>query len=168
MHAFKLNKLHKLIFSSLIFVVYLTIMYYTKDYASSRYQVRVATSLYALSYFFPFLIFPLALSNMFSNFLIAQLGLWDMVGGFAVGLLTAYIISLCGKKRLNYLLVAPPIVLIPALFVPLWLSYIKGFPYITLLITIGIGQMVPATIGMLLTGCIDSVNSKLKINTNCS
>lgn len=160
MHTQNLNPLTKIFLSCTIILLYLGIMYFTQDYSFGKYQVRIATSLYAFSYFYPFLIYPLAFANSLSNVLMGGLGILDMVGGFAVGLLTTYIITLISKKQYNYLWTALPIVIIPGFSVAMWLSPLLNVPYLFLVFSVSTGQMVPATLGILLIDMMNFLNRK--------
>lgn len=138
----------KLTISGIVIAIYIVIMFFTQNFAFGQYQVRVATSIYALAAIYPFLIIPLGLANFLSNTIMGGLGIFDMVGGFIVGILTAY--ACYRLAKINIILVAIPIILIPALVVPIWLSYLINVPYIALAISIGIGQIIPGIIGALL------------------
>ena len=129
---------------------YIAVMYITQGFAFGPYQMRVATALYATSYLFPYLIVPLALANSLSNTLMGGLGIFDIVGGFGVGLVTAGLVALPKKRNLPMWLVIPPIILAPGLIVPLWLAPITGLPYWALVINISIGQTPPAILGYIL------------------
>jgi uncharacterized membrane protein len=140
----------KLAVSGLAVAFYVVVMWATQSFAFREYQIRVATSLYALSALFPFLILPLGISNMLSNILLGGLGPLDALGGFAAGVLTAS--AVYGIKRLgwNEMLIALPIILIPGLLVPIWLSYLLGLPYGVLAASICVGQIVPGILGVIL------------------
>lgn len=128
--------------------LYIVVMYLTQNFAFGQYQIRIATSLYALAAIHPFLILPLAAANLLSNALMGGFGLPDMIGGFVAGLLTAggcFLLS-----RIHRSLVALPILLIPTLLVPLWLSALINVPYGLLVVSIGIGQIIPSLVGILL------------------
>ena len=148
-----LNKRNKkikiLTLSAIIMAMYIVLMYTTSSFAFGPYQIRIATSIYALSYIFPFLIIPLGLANSMSN-LIGGLGLHDIIGGFIVGLLTCGCIALLQRFKLTKLLVIPVIIVIPGFIVPIWLSPITGLPYLTLVISLCIGQTLPAIVGYIL------------------
>ena len=79
----------KLTISAAVLAVYVIVMLLTQSLAFGQYQVRVATSLYALAAIHPFLIVPLGFANLLSNTIMGGLGPIDMVGGLVVGLLTA-------------------------------------------------------------------------------
>ena len=144
-----MKKTKILCISAVITALYVTVMYLTQSFAFGSYQIRIATSLYSLSYFFPFLIVPLGLANLFGN-VIGGLGILDLVGGFAVGIVTSGGVYLVRKFRLPDLLVILIIILGPGLIVPVWLSYILEIPYFVLVISLCIGQIIPAVTGYLL------------------
>ncbi|MFT9493521.1 QueT transporter family protein [Anaerosolibacter sp.] len=140
----------KITISGIVMAVYITTMFLTQGFAFGQYQIRIATSLYALSAIFPFLIVPMGLSNLLSNTLMGGLGLLDMMGGFIVGIITSGAIYLTKKYKMNDWLIAVPIILGPGLIVPIWLSYLLNVPYNILASSIVIGQIVPAIVGVLL------------------
>lgn len=125
-------------------------MYFTSGFAFGQYQIRIATSLYALSAVYPFLIIPLALANMLSNILLGGLGILDIVGGFIVGLVTTVAVYLVSKFNLNDIFIGVALVLGPGLVVPIWLSRILNVPYIVLAVSLCIGQLFPAIIGVII------------------
>lgn len=135
--------------SGLIIAMYVGIMYVTQSFAFGAYQIRIATCLYSLSYFFPFLIVPLGLANFLSNFL-GGMGLWDIVGGTIVGILASGGVSLVRKFKLPATFIIPIIIFVPGLIVPLWLSTIIGVPYPILVLSLCIGQVFPAIVGYVL------------------
>lgn len=53
-------------------------------------------------------------------------------------------------RKINKYLVALPILLIPSLVVPAFLSSMINVPYIALAISIGVGQILPSIVGILL------------------
>jgi uncharacterized membrane protein len=138
----------KITVSGLVMAIYIVIMYFTQSFAFGQYQIRIATSLYAMAAVYPFLTVPLGLANFLSNTLMGGLGLPDMIGGLIAGLVTA---GLCGYlRKINIYLAALPILVVPSLLVPIWLSYIINVPYAALVVSIGIGQIIPAAAGVLL------------------
>ena len=143
------TKTQKLTFSAIVAAAYMAIMIITQGFAFGAYQIRIATALYALAYPFPFLFLPLALANSMSNVL-GGLGILDIVGGFAVGVVTAGIVAMFAKLKWPAYLVIIPIILGPGLVVPLWLSGITGLPYFALVINISIGQTLPAIVGYIM------------------
>lgn len=140
----------KLVLSGLIMALYIVVMYFTQGFAFGAYQIRIATSLYALSGLFPFLILPLGLSNMLSNILMGGFGIIDMLGGLGVGLLTSTIVYLIKRYKFNDWFIAIPIILIPGLIVPIWLSFFLNIPYSVLALSLVIGQIVPGLLGVIL------------------
>jgi hypothetical protein len=136
----------KIALSGMIIAIYAVTMYLTQSFAFGMYQIRIATSLYALSYSFPFLIIPLGLANSLSN-LLGGLGLPDIAGGFIVGIVTSAAIYGIRRFRLPKLLVVPVIILGPGLIVPVWLSPILQIPYPALVLSICIGQVLPGIAG---------------------
>lgn len=140
----------KIALSGIVMALYVVIMYFTQGFAFAQYQIRIATSLYALSAIYPFLILPLAISNMLSNILMGGLGIFDILGGFIVGLITTTVIYLVNKFNLSDLLIAIAIILGPGLIVPTWLSVIIHVPYSILATSICIGQIIPGIVGVIL------------------
>ena len=82
----------KLTISAMVVALYIVVLYLTQSVSFGAYQIRIATSLYALAYAFPFLVIPMGIGNLISNFLFGGLGILDMMGGFGVGILTTGII----------------------------------------------------------------------------
>ena len=144
------NMTKRLALSGLIIALYVTVMFFTQSFAFGQYQIRIATSIYALSALYPFLVIPLSVANLLSNLLMGGLGLLDMFGGAAVGLVTAYLVHTIKKRGLNDWFIALPIILGPGLMVPLWLSYLINVPYKVLAASILIGQILPGITGVLL------------------
>ena len=121
------------------------------------YQIRIATSIYALAYLFPFLVFPLGLANFLSNMLFGGLGLLDMLGGGLVGILTAGLIVGIRRINGNRLLIILPILLVPGLGVSTWLSYLLQIPYPAMALNLCIGQTIPAICGPLLVQVLERI-----------
>jgi uncharacterized membrane protein len=144
------SSVQKLAFSGLVMALYIVVMYFTQSFAFGQYQIRIATSIYALSALFPFLIVPLGLSNMLSNILMGGFGIIDMLGGLTVGLITSTTIFLIKKYRLSDLFIAIPIIIFPGLLVPIWLSIFIKVPYGILAAGILIGQIIPGIVGVIL------------------
>ena len=145
-----MKKTKVLSISAVIIAVYVVVMYFTQSFAFAAYQIRIATSLYSLSYFSPFLILPLGFANFLSNLLFGGLGITDMLGGALAGIITSGGVYLVKKFRLPDLFVIPVIIFGPGLTVPIWLSYILHVPYFTLAVSLCIGQIVPAVVGYIL------------------
>ena len=89
----------KLTISAMVVSLYIVVLYVTQSVSFGAYQIRIATSLYALAYAFPFLVIPMGIGNLISNFLFGGLGILDMMGGFGVGVLTTGIIV--GMRKLG-------------------------------------------------------------------
>lgn len=154
-----LPNVKKLTISGIVIALYVVIMFFTQSFAFGQYQVRLATSLYALAAINPFLIAPLGIANMLSNTLMGGLGLFDTLGGFLVGILTAGSCYLL--RKINTVLVAIPILIIPTLVVPIWLSYIINVPYGVLVLSLGIGQILPSIVGVILVKYLEKPLSKI-------
>lgn len=150
----------KITISGLIIAIYIVVMYLTQSFAFGQYQIRIATSLYAMAAVYPFLIVPLGLANFLSNTLMGGLGLPDMIGGFIAGIITA---SLCYYlRKVNIYLAALPILVVPTLLVPIWLSYLLNIPYLALVLSVGIGQIIPAAAGVIIIKYLEKYKERLK------
>lgn len=145
-----MSKTRKLTISAIVIALYVVIMVITQSFAFGAVQIRLATSLYALSYIFPFLVLPLGLSNLLSNMLLGGLSIFDIVGGGLVGILTALLVYGVRKYKLNAYLTILPIIFIPGLIVPIWLSMILHVPYSALAMSLCLGQVIPAILGSIL------------------
>ena len=145
-----LTKTQKLTISGMVMALYIVILYATQGFSFGAYQIRIATSLYALAYFCPFLIVPLGLANFLANMLFGGLGILDMVGGCLVGMATTGLIVLIRRKKLSPWLVALPIVVIPGFGVSSWLSFLLSMPYLPLVLSLSIGQLIPAICGVIM------------------
>lgn len=154
-----LSGLKKLAISGIVIAAYVIAMYLTQGFAFGQYQMRIATSIYALAAIHPFLIVPLGLANLLSNTLMGGLGPLDMLGGLTAGILTSLGCYL--MRKINVFLVALPIFLIPTLLVPVWLSYLLNVPYGVLMISVGAGQILPAIAGVLIVKYLEKPLSKI-------
>lgn len=152
-----MSKVQKLTFSAAIMALYVVAVYLTQGFSFGAYQIRIATSLYALSYLFPFLVLPLGLANFISNTLFGGLGILDMAGGFLVGIATSGLVAGLRKLQWNRCLIALIIVLVPGLGVSTWLSYILEMPYPALALNLCIGQLAPGVCGVLLVKVLGRV-----------
>lgn len=152
-------KTKMLTISAMMMALYVVLMYYTQGFAFGEYQFRIATSLYAFAYFFPFLVLPMGLANMLSNMLMGNLGLFDVFGGFAAGIITTLLMTAIRKKKLNSWLVALPIAFVPSLLVPIWLSRIINVPYTALFISLFVGQAAAGIVGAVL---VNVMKDKIK------
>ena len=144
----------RLAISGMVIALYIVIMYITQGFAFGQYQVRIATSLYAVAYLFPFLTVPLGLANMLSNLLMGGLGILDMIGGGVVGLLTAGCCALIRKKNWDYRLVLLPVTLIVGLGIPVYLSGLLNVPYWTLALSLLVGQAICGVVGVILVSAL--------------
>nr|WP_252894359.1 QueT transporter family protein [Veillonella denticariosi] len=94
-----MSSTRKMTISAMVVALYIVLLYVTQSISFGAYQIRIATSLYALAYAFPFLVIPMGIGNLISNFLFGGLGILDMLGGFGVGILTTGIIV--GMRRMG-------------------------------------------------------------------
>lgn len=156
----------KLTISAMVVALYIVLIYVTQGISFGAYQIRIATSLYALAYAFPFLIIPMGIGNLISNFLFGGLGILDMVGGFGVGVLTTSLIVLMRRFGLTAWWAALPIILVPALCVPLWLSPLIGVPYWALVMNLLVGQTIPGIVGATLVKALVSRRSMVAFMGN--
>lgn len=139
----------------MIIALYVVVLYFTQSISFGAYQIRIATSLYALSYLFPFLVLPLGLANFIANMLFGGLGLLDMFGGCLVGIVTTTLIVYIRKKNWNRWLIVIPIIFVPGLGVSTWLSYLLSMPYPALALSLCIGQIIPAFCGVILVKVLE-------------
>lgn len=150
------TNIQKLTISATIIALYCIIMYFTQSISFGPYQIRIATSLYALSFLYPFLVLPLGIANFLSNML-GGLGPVDMIGGCIVGIITSYLITLIRTYRLPKWVCSLPIILIPGLIVPIWLSIMNSLPYGMLVASLCIGQIIPSIFGVILIKTLGNV-----------
>lgn len=146
----KISPARKIAISGISISLYILVMFVTQNFASGQFQIRIATSLYALSAVYPFLIVPLGVANFLSNTLMGGLGLPDMIGGMLAGIVTTTIVYLIKWWNLNDWFIALPIILVPGLMVPIWLTFITHVPYLALVVSVGAGQIIPGIVGVLL------------------
>ncbi|MCL2588806.1 MAG: QueT transporter family protein, partial [Oscillospiraceae bacterium] len=97
--------------SALIMAAFIAVMYVNQGFAFGPFQIRFASAFYATSFLFPFLIIPLGLANALSNLFFGGLGVFDIVGGLGVGILTAALVALVRKLKLPMWMVILPIIL---------------------------------------------------------
>jgi len=153
------SNVRKLTISAIVIALYVVIMFFTQSFAFGQYQIRIATSIYSLASIYPFLIIPMGIANLFSNTVMGGLGPLDAIGGFIVGILTAT--GCYFLRKINVVLVAIPILFIPTLLVPIWLSYLLHVPYGILVLSIGIGQILPSILGVLIVKYLEDPLSKI-------
>ena len=149
-----MSKVQKLTVSAMVMALYVVVLYFTQSFSFGAYQIRIATALYALAYLFPFLVLPLGFANFIANFLFGGLGLLDWFGGCFVGLIVTAIIVLIRRKGWSRWLMILPIILVPGLGVPSYLSYLLHVPYSVLATSLCIGQSVPAVCGVVLVNVL--------------
>lgn len=152
-----LSKTEKLATSGVVMALYIVVMVFTQSFAFGQYQVRIATAIYGTAYLFPFLVVPLGFSNLLANMVMGGLGVFDIVGGGLVGLLTAGCCALLGRRRVTPWAVIAPITLIPALGVSLWLSYLLNVPYWALAGSLLVGQAIAGVVGALLVNALKRI-----------
>jgi uncharacterized membrane protein len=152
-----MSKVQKITFSAMIIALYVSVLYFTQSFSFGAYQIRIATSLYALSYLFSFLVFPLGLANFIANTLFGGMGLLDMIGGGLVGVLTSFLVLCIRKRGWNRWLIAVPIILVPGLGVASWLSYLLNLPYKAMAVSLCIGQIIPGICGVCLVNVLERV-----------
>lgn len=149
-----MSKVQKLTVSAMVMALYVVVLYFTQSFSFGAYQIRIATALYALAYLFPFLVLPLGFANFIANFLFGGLGLLDWFGGCFVGIIVTAIIVLIRRKGWSRWLMILPIILVPSLGVPSYLSYLLHVPYSVLATSLCIGQSVPAVCGVVLVNVL--------------
>lgn len=149
------KKTRKLTISAMVIALYLVVLYITQSFSFGAYQIRIATSFYALAYIHPFLILPLGVANLIANMLFGGLGILDMIGGALVGIVATSLIYGVRKYGLSIWYIALPIWLVPSLAVPLWLSYLLHLPYTVLVVNLLVGQAIPAIVGVLLVQVLE-------------
>ena len=147
-----MTKTRKITISAIVIALYVVIMVITQSFAFGAIQVRLATSLYSLSYIFPFLALPLGLANVLSNMLLGGLGIFDIIGGGLVGIITALLVYAVRKYKLNIYFTILPIIF--GLIVPIWLSMLLNVPYSALAISLCLGQVIPAILGLFLINAL--------------
>lgn len=149
-----MSKVQKLTVSAMVMALYVVVLYFTQSFSFGAYQIRIATALYALAYLFPFLVLPLGFANFIANFLFGGLGLLDWFGGCFVGIIVTAIIVFIRRKGWSRWLMILPIILVPGLGVPSYLSYLLHIPYSVLATSLCIGQSVPAVCGVVLVNVL--------------
>ena len=126
-----MSKAQKLTVSAMVMALYVVVLYFTQSFSFGAYQIRIATSLCTrLAYLFPFLVLPLGFANFIANFLFGGLGLLDMVRRL-LSSVSSRPRSSCSSavKGWSRWLMILPIILVPGLGVPSYLSYLLHVPY---------------------------------------
>lgn len=152
MDKITLSRTKRLTISAMVIALYVVVMLATENFSFGAYQFRVATALYSLTYFFPFLVLPLGIANGLSN-VMGGMPI-DIIGGFAAGIVTAGLNALIGKKNWHFALTALPIALVPSLLVPIWLSFYTGVPYGVLFVSLVVGQSAAGVVGAIVVGVL--------------
>ncbi|WP_234123652.1 QueT transporter family protein [Clostridium hydrogenum] len=150
MNTNKIFTTKRIALSGLVIALYTVIMYFTQGFAFGQYQIRLATSLYSLSAIDPFLIIPLGIANLISNTIMGGMGIYDILGGAIVGIVTSSIVYIIKRLKLNDIFIIIPIILGPGLLVPIWLSFTLNLPYKLLAVSLCIGQIIPSILGVIL------------------
>lgn len=163
----KVSIVRKITLSGVFIGLYVVIMFFTQSFAFGQYQVRIATSLYALSAIYPFLIVPMGIANFLSN-LLGGMGPFDMFGGLAAGIATTFVVYIIKRLKLSDWFISIPIVLIPGFMVPIWLTYITHIPYEVLALSICIGQIVPGIVGVIIVKQLKVIGRKTMWFTSSS
>lgn len=140
----------KLAVAGMVTALYIAAMYVSQSFAFGQFQIRIATALYSTAYLFPFLVLPLGLANALSNPVMGGLGLLDVMGGAAIGILTSGCCALVHRWKAGEWVLIIPITLIPALGASLWLSYLLNVPYWALAASLLVGQCVSGMAGAVL------------------
>lgn len=143
--------------SGVCMAIYIAIMFLTQSFAFGSIQIRIATAVYSLSYVFPFLVLPMGLANGLGN-LLGGFGVFDIVGGFLVGIITSGAIALIKKFKPSKLFIIPALITGPGLIVPIWLSFILNIPYIYLAGSLCLGQVIPAIAGYFIVIAAERAN----------
>lgn len=138
-----MKKTQQIAFSGMIMSLYIVVMYLTQSFAFGQYQVRLATGLYSLAYYFPFLCVPLGLANMLSNILFGG-DLVNGIFGFFAGTLTCIAICKLRERTERKIILVSPIAFIPSVIIPIWLSIYLHTPYLFLVLSLFVGQTISA------------------------
>lgn len=152
------TKTQKLTIGAICIALYIVVMFCTQSFAFGQYQIRIATALYGLSYFFPFLVVPFGIANVVSNLFMGGLGPIDAIGGFIMGILTSGTIALGRRCGFGSWIVAVAVTLLPGLGVPVWLSYILKIPYLVLAASLLVGQFISGIVGMMLINAMEKAD----------
>lgn len=130
--------------------VYIDLMYLAQILSFGQIRIRIADCAYILSYVYSFLAVPLGLANFLYSLFFGGFGLIDAAGWAVVGIITSEGISLVKRIGLSEWFTVIPVICIPSLLAPLWLSPILHLPYVVLTVSISIGQIIPACMGVFL------------------
>lgn len=145
-----MNKTTKLTISAMYIALYVITVFLTASISFGAVQIRLANLIYALAFCYPFLVLPAGISVVLSNLLFGGLGLPDILGGFLVAVTTTYLITLIRKYNLNKALIGLVILTVPPLGVSTWLSILLHIPYWPLVLSLMLGHVIPAILGVAL------------------
>lgn len=151
----------KLTISGILLALYIVIMMATQGFAFGQYQVRIATALYGLAALFPFSVPVFGLANLISNLIMGGLGPIDAIGGCIVGLLSAGVAAWGKRMGLGNWIVVPIVTFIPGLVVPIWLSYLLQIPYLILVSSLLVGQVICGIVSYILVNAIERVHGTI-------
>lgn len=157
----RVSHTRKLTISGILLALYIVIMMATQGFAFGQYQVRIATALYGLAALFPFSVPVFGLANLISNLIMGGLGPIDAIGGCIVGLLSAGVAAWGKRMGLGNWIVAPIVTFIPGLVVPIWLSYLLQIPYLILVSSLLVGQVICGIVSYILVNAIERVHGTI-------
>ncbi len=115
----------------------LTVSPFLSSIGYSQWQVRIAEALTVLPFLYPETIWGLFFGCLVAN-LYSPYGLVDIFGGSLLTLVAAWLTS---KAPSVYLAPLPPI-LINAFGVSVYISLISDIPYLPIVLSIGLGEIV--------------------------
>lgn len=157
----RVSHTRKLTISGILLALYIVIMMATQGFAFGQYQVRIATALYGLAALFPFSVPVFGLANLISNLIMGGLGPIDAIGGCIVGLLSAGVAAWGKRMGLGNWIVVPIVTFIPGLVVPIWLSYLLQIPYLILVSSLLVGQVICGIVSYILVNAIERVHGTI-------
>ena len=123
-----LSHVQKLTFSGLMIALYVTVLYLTQSFSFWRVPNPHRNEPVCAGVSVSVLVVPLGLANAIGN-IFGDWAYWIWCGGFAAGLATTGLEVLIRRANLPLWLCALPILLVPGLGVPIWLSYLLELPY---------------------------------------
>lgn len=152
-----MSSTRRMTISAMIIAIYIVALYLTQGISFGAYQIRIATAMYALAYWCPFLVVPMGIANLLANLFFGGLGPLDMFGGCLVGIITTWLIVQVRIHQWNVWFCALPIWLVPSLLVSTWLSVLLHLPYTMLVGSLSLGQLPPAICGVILIQALSKV-----------
>lgn len=139
--------------------VVLTLISNAFGLASGPIQVRISEALTILPFYLPEAVPGLFVGCLLSNVFTGCLP-WDVVFGSLATLAGALGTRLLARKfHKKWLAVIPPVVA-NAIIIPFVLQYVYNVPdaYLFLLVTVGLGELVSCSIGLLLSPLFSKLN----------